>query len=73
MLEGLCEEKFRLLTEFRKATQAYSSVVGDMAKAVIGLPREEFLFLRAKSQQEHEALLIARERFYQHMQEHGCG
>jgi len=42
-MDGCCEEKLRLLFEFRKATKSYSTRVGAMAEATAGIiPSAEF-------------------------------
>jgi len=67
-----CDEKFRLLCEFQKATRTYSRLVGDMAKLAGAIPQIEYAVLSRTASKAHEVCLAARERFYKHLSEHQC-
>jgi hypothetical protein len=68
-----CEEKLRLLFEYRNATTLYSNRVALMADIAAGLlPKREFALLSKIERQAHENCLEARECFYKHIEEHGC-
>jgi hypothetical protein len=68
-----CEEKLRLLFEYRNATNLYSNRVALMADIAAGLlPKGEFALLSKIASEAHERCVEARERFYRHMAEHGC-
>jgi len=68
-----CNEKLRLLFEYRNATNLYSSCVALMADIAAGLlPKREFALLSKTATQAHEKCLKARERFYKHIEEHSC-
>ena len=72
-MDGCCEEKLRLLFEFRKATRSYSTRVGAMAEATAGIiPSAEFARLSKIATQAHEKCLEARDQFFKHIKEHGC-
>jgi len=73
MKDGHCEEKSRLLLEFRSATKLYSIRVGVMSEAAAGfIPTAEFTRLSEVASQAHEKCLQAFERFRKHQAEHGC-
>jgi len=68
-----CEEKLRLLFEYRNATQLYSNGVAFMADIAAGLLlKREFALLSKTATQAHQKCLKARDRFYKHIKEHGC-
>jgi len=68
-----CEEKLRLLFEYRNATLLYSNRVVLMADIAAGLLLEgEFALLSKTATQAHEKCLKARDRFYKHIKEYGC-
>jgi len=72
-MDGCCEEKLRLLFEFRKATQSYSTRVGAMAEATAGIiPSVEFARLSKIATQAHEQCLEAHAKLFKHVKEHGC-
>jgi len=73
MDDGCCEEKLRLLSEFRSATNLYSARVAAMAEATAGIiPTDEFFRLSKTASQAHEKCLEVREQFFKHVNEHGC-
>ena len=68
-----CEEKLRLLFEYRNATYLYSTHVALMTEIAGGLlPKFEFDLLSQAESQAHKTCIKAREHFYRHMEEHGC-
>jgi len=72
-MKDRCNEKLRLLFEYRNATNLYSNRVALMADIAAGLlPKGEFALLSKIASQAHENCLKARERFYKHIEEHGC-
>jgi len=72
MLQNCCEEKLRLMAEFKKTTNAYASIVAEMASCVGALPHAEFVFINSTANRAREICIAARERFYGHMTEHRC-
>ena len=73
MKDGHCEEKSRLLFEFRSATKLYSIRVGVMSEAAAGfIPTNEFTLLSEVASQAHQKCIEAFERFRKHQAEHGC-
>jgi len=66
-----CDEKDRLLDEYQKATTLYSQFVRDLVKSV-GLLEVEFEFVSRTTIRARQAAQTARERFYKHLEEHGC-
>jgi hypothetical protein len=73
MNDRCCEEKLRLLFEYRNATNLYSNRVALMADITAGLlPKGEFALLSKIADQSHEKCIEARECLYKHMEEHGC-
>ena len=73
MKERRCEEKLRLLFEYRNAANLHSSRVTLMADIAAGLlPKGEFALLSKIATQAHEKCVEARERFYKHIEEHSC-
>ena len=73
MVEDICcEEKLRLLFEFRKATISYSARVAEMAEIAGTIPKAEFALLRKAATQAHQICVATRDCFYKHTQEHGC-
>jgi hypothetical protein len=72
-MNNRCAEKLRLLFEYRNATILYSNRVALMADIAAGLlPKREFALLSKIESQAHENCHQARERFYKHLEEHGC-
>lgn len=68
-----CEEKLRLLSEYRDATDLYSDCVTLMAEIADGLVSKiEFASLSRSASQAHEKCVETREQFYRHIEEHGC-
>jgi hypothetical protein len=68
-----CEEKLRLLFQYRNATNLYSNRVALMADIAAGLlPKGEFALLSKIASQAHDECVEARDKFYKHMAEHGC-
>ncbi len=73
MKDRRCEEKLRLLFEYRNATNLYSNRVALMADIAAGLlPQREFALLSKIAGQAHEKCIEARDSFYKHIEEHGC-
>ena len=73
MIDGCCEEKLRLLSEFQNATKLYSARVGAMSEATAGIiPTAEFSRLSKVASQAHEKCLEAYEQFRKHQAEHDC-
>jgi len=73
IVDGCCEEKLRLLSQFQQATKLYSARVGAMSEATIGIiPTAEFSRLSKVAGQAHEKCLEAYELFLKHQAEHGC-
>src|SRR5262249_29809513 len=73
MNDRCCEEKLRLLCEYRNAATSYSARVALMAEIAGGsLPKPEFVRLSKGESQAHQKCMEARERFCKHTKEHGC-
>ena len=73
MNDRCCEEKLRLLSEYRNAAKLYSARVALMAEMAGGLlAQAQFAWLNKIASQAHEKCLEARESFYRHMAKHGC-
>jgi len=66
-----CEEKLRLLFEYRNATNLYSNRVALMADIAAGLLQRVNLLSKIASQ-AHDTCVEARDAFYKHMAGHGC-
>ena len=72
-MKDRCQEKLRLLFEYRNATLLYSNRVVLMADIAAGLLLEgEFALLSKIASEAHERCVEVREHFYKHMAEHGC-
>ena len=73
MKDRRCDEKLRLLFEYRNATNLYSNRVALMADIAAGLlPKGEFALLSKIVSQAHDMCVKAHDAFYKHMAEHGC-
>ena len=73
VVDGCCEEKLRLLSDFQNATKLYSTRVGAMSEAITGIiPTAEFSRLSKVANQAHEKCLEAYKRFRKHQADHGC-
>ena len=68
-----CEEKLRLLVEYRKTANVHSAYIALMAEIASGLvQKEEFALLSRAVRLTYEKCIDAHDYFYKHMEEHGC-
>ena len=63
-----CTEKVRLLYKFQDATTLYSQLVRDLARTA----ESQYEFVSRTTIEARMASQAARERFYKHVEEHGC-
>ena len=65
-----CEERLRLLLEYQRLTQAYSTTIGYMV--VTGISQAEYERLCLAIEKARQDSVDARKRLDRHIAEHGC-
>jgi hypothetical protein len=68
--EPRCQEKLRLLVEYQRLTQEYSSAIGNMVKR--GISKSEYDRLSSETDKARDRSIAARRRLAAHIVEHGC-
>jgi len=67
-----CEEKTRLLLEYQRTTEVYSTAVGDVAKNIGVVSKSEYERLHQAAEEARHESFAARERLDRHVAEHHC-
>jgi len=67
-----CEEKSRLLQEYQRTTELYSSAVAELARKIGIVPRQKYQRLHEAAEKARFASADARDRMERHVFQHRC-
>ena len=68
----ICQEKFRLAEEYKKATALYSQNLNEFVGSMGVVPKVQYESLRTATEEARHATANARGRLERHIAEHGC-
>ena len=69
---GICEEKYRLLEEYKNCLTVFSELVRVLDSTRATTSKEQYELLRLRVNQAHERCEEARLAWERHVREHGC-
>ena len=67
-----CDEKDRLLLEYRKVTDLYSAAVAELSRRICITSLDDYLQLHQAAERARMRSNEARDRVAQHLAEHHC-